>query len=265
MRIVRYAFKDKTSYGIVEDGLLYPCDGSPFTGLIRQSAVLDPDAVRLLPPVVPPNIICIGLNYRKHAEETGIPIPPEPLIFIKATTSLSGPGDAIVLPAYSPDKIDYEAELAIVIGKRARDIIEDEAPDVILGYTVANDVSNRAAQFTDGQWARAKSFDTFCPVGPAIVTDLDTANLKITCRLDGRVMQDSSTSDMIFSCRRIVSHLSRCFTLLPGTLILTGTPAGVGFKRNPPVFLRPGQIVETAIEGIGKLVNPVTGGKRRTE
>ncbi len=187
MKIVRYTFEDKTSYGIVEGGLLHPCDGDPFTGLIRRSAALDPDAVRLLPPVDPPNIFCIGLNYRKHAEETGSPIPAEPLIFIKATTSLCGPGDAIVLPAYGPDRIDYEAELAIVIGKRARDITEDEVPDVILGYTVANDVSNRAAQFTDGQWARGKSHDTFCPVGPAIVTDLDPDNLKITCRLDGRV------------------------------------------------------------------------------
>jgi len=265
MRIVRYTFADKTSYGIVEGTQLHPCDGDPYSGLSRQTAVLDPAAVRLLSPVDPPNIICIGLNYRKHAEETGIPIPAEPLIFIKATTSLCGPGDAIVLPAQGPDKVDYEAELAIVIGKRARDITENEVPDFILGYTVANDVSNRAAQFTDGQWARAKSYDTFCPAGPAIVTDIDPDNLKITCRLDGRMMQDSSTSDMIFSCRRIVSHLSRCFTLLPGTLILTGTPAGVGFKRNPPVFLRPGQIVEAEIEGIGTLVNPVTGGKRRPE
>ena len=140
MRIVRYAFEDKTSYGIVEDGLLYPCDGDPFTGMTRQTAVIDPGEVKLLPPVNPPNIICIGLNYRKHAEETGIAIPSEPLIFIKLTTSLCGPGDAIVLPAYSPDMIDYEAELAIVIGKRARDITEEEAPGVILGYTVANDV-----------------------------------------------------------------------------------------------------------------------------
>jgi 2-keto-4-pentenoate hydratase/2-oxohepta-3-ene-1,7-dioic acid hydratase in catechol pathway len=265
MKIVRYTFEDKTSYGIVDDGLLHPCDGDPFTALVRHSAVLDPDAIRLLSPVDPPNIICIGLNYRKHAEETGIAIPSEPLIFIKATTSLCGPGDAIVLPVYSPDKIDYEAELAIVIGKRAREITEEEVPDVILGYTVANDVSNRAAQFTDGQWARAKSHDTFCPVGPSIVTDLDPDNLRITCRLDGQVMQDSSTSDMIFSCRRIVSHLSRCFTLLPGTIILTGTPAGVGFKRNPPVYLQPGQIVEVEIEGIGTLVNPVIVGKRRAE
>ncbi len=248
-----------------KSGLLHPCDGDPFTGLVRHSAVLDPAAVRLLPPVDPPNIICIGLNYRKHAEETGIAIPAEPLIFIKTTTSLCGPGDAIVLPAYSPDRIDYEAELAIVIGKRARDITEDEVPDFILGYTVANDVSNRAAQFTDGQWARAKSHDTFCPVGPAIVTDIDPDNLKITCRLDGRVMQDSRTSDMIFSCRRIVSYLSRSFTLLPGTIILTGTPEGVGFKRTPPVYLQPGQVVEVEIEGIGTLVNPVIGGNRRTE
>jgi 2-keto-4-pentenoate hydratase/2-oxohepta-3-ene-1,7-dioic acid hydratase in catechol pathway len=265
MKIVRFLLEGKARYGIVEGARLHPCDGDPFTRLIRQSLVLDLDAVKLLPPVNPPNIICIGLNYRKHAEETGIPTPSEPLIFIKATTSLCGPGDAIVLPYHSPDKIDYEAELAIVIGKLTKDIKEEEVHDAILGYTVANDVSNRAAQFSDGQWARAKSYDTFCPVGPALVTGLDADNLNITCRLDGRVMQDSSTADMIFSCRRIVSHLSRCFTLLPGTLILTGTPEGVGFKRTPPVFLRPGQIVETEIEGIGTLVNPVTGGNQRKE
>jgi len=260
MKIVRYLFEGKTSYGVVDGDRIHPYDGDPFTRLIPQSVVLDPEKVKLLPPVDPPNIICLGLNYRKHAEETGHAIPGVPLIFIKATTSLCGPGDAIVLPACSPDKIDYEAELAIVIGKRARDITEEEVPDVILGYTVANDVSNRAAQFTDGQWARAKSHDTFCPVGPAIVTGLDADNLRITCRLDGRVMQDSTTSDMIFSSRRIVSYISRSFTLLPGTIILTGTPEGVGFKRTPPVYLRPGQIVETEIEGIGTLVNPVTGG-----
>jgi 2-keto-4-pentenoate hydratase/2-oxohepta-3-ene-1,7-dioic acid hydratase in catechol pathway len=259
MRIIRYLYQGHACYGIVEDGGVRPCDGDPFSRLIRQSAVLDFADVKLLPPVDPPNIICLGLNYREHAAETGHPLPAEPLVFIKATTSLCGPGDPIVLPAQYPDKIDYEAELAIVIGKRARNIPEDKVDEIILGYTAANDVSNRAVQFSDGQWARAKSHDTFCPVGPAIVTDLDADNLAITCRLDGEVMQSSTTADMIFPVRRIVSHLSHCFTLLPGTLILTGTPGGVGFMRKPPVFLRPGQVVEVEIEGIGTLVNPVVG------
>jgi 2-keto-4-pentenoate hydratase/2-oxohepta-3-ene-1,7-dioic acid hydratase in catechol pathway len=259
MRIIRYLHKGYSCYGIVDDRGVHPCNGDPFTGLIRQSTVLDLSDVRLLPPVDPPNIICLGLNYREHAAETGHPLPAEPLVFIKATTSLCGPGDSIVLPARYPDQIDYEAELAIVIGKVAKNIPEDQADEVILGYTAANDVSNRAVQFTDGQWARAKSHDTFCPVGPAIVTDLDADNLAITCRLDGELMQASNTADMIFPVRRIVSHLSHCFTLLPGTLILTGTPSGVGFMRKPPVYLRPGQVVEVEIEGIGALVNPVLG------
>jgi len=257
MRIIRYLHEGHASYGIVADGCVHPCDGDPFSGLVRQSAVLDLAEVKLLPPVDPPNIICLGLNYREHASETGHSLPAEPLVFIKATTALCGPGDPIVLPARYPDKIDYEAELAIVIGKRARNIPEDKADEVILGYTAANDVSNRAVQFSDGQWARAKSHDTFCPVGPAIVTDLDPGNLAITCRLDGEVMQASNTSDMIFPVRRIISHLSHCFTLLPGTLILTGTPGGVGFMRKPPVYLCPGQVVEVEIEGIGTLVNSI--------
>lgn len=259
MRIVRYLSEGLPRYGIVEGGALHPCDGDPFSQLIRKSPALDPTNVKLLPPVEPPNIICLGLNYRGHAEETGLPLPPEPLIFIKANTSLCGPGDPIILPAQGPDKIDYEAELAIVIGRRSKYLSEEEALHAILGYTAANDVSNRAAQFSDGQWTRGKSYDTFCPLGPAIETDLDADNLAIACRLDGKIMQSSSTSDMIFPVRHIVSYLSHCFTLLPGTIILTGTPAGVGFKRTPPVFLRPGQTVEVEIEGIGTLVNPVAG------
>ena len=260
MRIVRYLSEGNPRYGIVEEGRLHPSDGDPFTALVKQPASIDIDSVRLLAPVVPPNIICLGLNYRKHAEETGQAPPSEPLIFIKSTTALSNPGDPIVLPSQGPGRIDYEAELVIVIGKRAKDVPEEKATDYILGYTAANDVSNRAAQFSDGQWARAKSHDTFCPVGPAIETDIDPDDLAIACRLDGEVMQSSRTSDMISPVRRIVSYISHSFTLLPGTIILTGTPHGVGFKRKPPVYLRPGQTVEVEIEGIGTLINPVTGG-----
>lgn len=259
MRIIRYLHGEKISYGIVEGVEVQCCDGDPFTGLARRSELLGLADVKLLPPVDPPNILCLGLNYRAHAAETGLKLPAEPLVFFKATTALCGPGDPIMLPSEYPDKVDYEAELAIVIGRWARNVPEERADEVILGYTAANDVSNRAVQFIDGQWARAKSHDTFCPVGPAIVTDLDADNLAISCRLDGEVLQASNTSDMIFPVRRIVSYLSRYFTLLPGTLILTGTPGGVGFMRKPPVFLRPGQLVEVDIEGIGILANPVVG------
>jgi 2-keto-4-pentenoate hydratase/2-oxohepta-3-ene-1,7-dioic acid hydratase in catechol pathway len=258
VKIIRFQHQGNARYGIVNGQDIHPCDGTPLTGLVRQPTVLDLGDVKLLPPVDPPNIICLGLNYRAHAAETGHPLPAEPLVFIKATTALCGPEDPIILPAQYPDAIDYEAELAIVIGKQAKDIADEQADEFILGYTAANDVSNRAVQFSDGQWARAKSHDTFCPVGPAIVTDLDPDNLDIFCRLDGKVMQASNTADLIFPVRRIVSHLSRNFTLLPGTLILTGTPGGVGFMRKPPVYLQPGQVVEVEIEGIGILRNPVT-------
>jgi 2-keto-4-pentenoate hydratase/2-oxohepta-3-ene-1,7-dioic acid hydratase in catechol pathway len=258
MKIIRFRQGEDACYGIVEGNRVQPCTGDPYVGLIRQGAPLALAGLQLLAPVEPPNIFCLGLNYRAHATETGHPLPAAPLIFMKATTALCGPGAPIVLPADHPDQVDYEAELAIVIGTRARNVPEELAHTVILGYTAANDVSNRAVQFTDGQWARAKSHDTFCPVGPAIVTDLNPDNLAISCSLDGTVLQSSSTADLIFPVRRIVAHLSRAFTLLPGTLILTGTPGGVGFMRTPPVFLRPGQLVEVEIEGIGTLANPVT-------
>ena len=170
MKIIRYLHEEQVRYGIVDEKGVHPCSGTPFTRLIRKSTVLDPADVKLLAPVDPPNIICIGLNYRAHAAETGHPLPAEPLVFLKATTSLCSPGDPIILPAQYPDNIDYEAELAVVIGKMARNIPEDKVDEFILGYTAANDVSNRAVQFADGQWARGKSHDTFCPVGPAIVT-----------------------------------------------------------------------------------------------
>jgi 2-keto-4-pentenoate hydratase/2-oxohepta-3-ene-1,7-dioic acid hydratase in catechol pathway len=179
------------------------------------------------------------------------------LLFIKATTSVCGPGDPIVLPTHTPDEVDYEVELVIVIGKQVKGISEAKAHEAILGYTVGNDVSNRGAQLKESQWARGKSYDTFCPLGPWIVTGLDGDNLNLSCRLDGQVMQSSNTSDLIFSCRKLVSYLSECMTLLPGTVIMTGTPSGVGFARKPPAFLREGQTVECEVEGIGVLSNPV--------
>jgi 2-keto-4-pentenoate hydratase/2-oxohepta-3-ene-1,7-dioic acid hydratase in catechol pathway len=259
MKIVRFWYDGQTYYGIVEGEQVTPCAGDPFTGLSKGSKSLDLGSIRLLAPVRPPNILCLGLNYRKHADESGMPYPEAPLLFIKANTALCGPGDPIILPELYQDSIDYEVELVIVIGKKAKGLTEEEVPQVILGYTIGNDVSNRTAQFKDGQWARGKSHDTFCPIGPTIVTDLDGDNLNIACRLDGKIMQDSNTSDMVFSCRQIVSYLSRSMTLLPGTIIMTGTPSGVGFARKPPVFLRAGQTVECQIEGIGVLANPIVG------
>ena len=214
------------------------------------------EPAKLLAPVNPPNIFAIGLNYRAHAVEANKPIPDAPVVFAKATTSLNHPGDPIVLPACS-QSVDYEVELAVIIGRRCRNVPADRAVEHILGYCVANDVSARDWQQRLGQWVRAKSFDTFCPVGPCIVTGLDPSNLPLTSILNGQVMQDSRTSDMIFPVPELVEFLSADLTLLPGTLILTGTPSGVGVARKPPVFLKPGDTIVCRIEGIGQISNPV--------
>lgn len=217
---------------------------------------------KLLPPVSPPNIIGIGLNYRQHADETGISYPKMPVMFLKATSSLIGDGAPIMLPLAGPDEVDFEAELAVVIGKEARNVPRDKAGNYILGYSCANDVSARDWQIKKQktQWARGKSFDTFCPLGPCLVTTdeiTDPHTLSIQSDIDGKVYQESNTADMIFDVFTIVSNLSQSLTLLPGTIILTGTPSGVGFTRIPPVYLRQGDVVTVSIERIGKLTNPV--------
>ncbi len=216
------------------------------------------DVKAFLPPVDAPNIIALGLNYREHAKESNMELPSAPVIFLKSVTAMTGHMDQIILPAGAPDFVDYEAELTIVIGKRAKNVPEEKVPEYILGYTCGNDVSARDCQMKlDRQWARAKSFDTFAPVGPWIVTDVKPDNLRIQSRVNGAVMQDSNTSDMIFSIPVLVAYLSRQMTLLPGTLIMTGTPSGVGFAREPQVFLREGDTVEIDIEGVGVLRNAV--------
>jgi 2-keto-4-pentenoate hydratase/2-oxohepta-3-ene-1,7-dioic acid hydratase in catechol pathway len=263
MKIVRFLSNGQTQYGIIEDNIIRPCNGDPFNGLVRTSHSVSVSSVKLLAPVSPPNIICLGNNYKKHVKEMNSAYPPAPLIFLKTTTTICGPGDPIVLPEGFQDGIDYEAELVIVIGKRASNITEEEVAGAVLGYTIGNDVSNRPAQFADGQWARGKSYDTFCPLGPAIATDLDADKLDISLRVDGVTMQSSNTSQMIFPCKWIVAYLSKCMTLLPGTVIMTGTPEGVGCARTPPAFLRAGQTVEVSIEGIGTLTNPVQGAKSK--
>lgn len=215
---------------------------------------------KLLAPVAPPNVFAIGLNYRRHAEESGAAIPDHPLVFIKPTTAITGPGEPIVLPADAPDEVDYESELAIVMAKKARKVSEAEALTYVLGYTCANDVSARDCQIRrDKQWARAKGFDTFCPIGPCLLVDpkQNPNALPIRGKLNGKIMQQSNTADMIFSVPKLISYLSHQFTLLPGTVIITGTPEGVGVARTPPVFLRPGDTMTIEIDGIGELSNPV--------
>ena len=213
------------------------------------------------PPFEIGKIVCAGMNYRDHAEETGIPVPERPVLFAKWTSAAIGPGEPIVLPAIT-SQVDYEAELGVVIGRRVRDLDPDDALDAVGGYVCVNDVSARDLQFADGQWTRAKSLDTFCPVGPAVVpaTEIpDPQALRIRCLVNGEALQDSSTAQMVFSVAELVAHASRGITLEPGDLIATGTPAGVGFTRTPPIFLAPGDEVTVEIEGIGELTNPVRG------
>lgn len=214
----------------------------------------------LLPPALPVNILALGINYRKHGEETAMSAPSQPVLFIKATSSVTGPDSPILLPAAGPDLVDYEAELAVVIGTKAKNVAPAEALNFVFGYTCANDVSARDWQFDrqKGQWARGKSFDTFCPLGPWIVTKdevPDPNDLGIRCLINGKVVQDARTSEMIFDVQTIISNLSRSMTLLPGTVILTGTPEGVGFTRQPPLFLKDGDVVSIEIEKIGTLTN----------
>lgn len=232
--------------------------GSFFEGINETGEQDWLDEVSLLAPVEPPNIICIGLNYRKHADETNAKYPSAPVIFIKSTNTLRGPDDDIVLPSIAPGAVDYEAELVIVIGRQMKNVAEESAFDYVLGYTCANEVSQRDVQLKqDVQWARGKSFDSFFPVGPCIETEMDPDNADISLRLNGGTMQSSNTSDMIFSCRQLLSYISRNMTLYPGTLISTGTPEGVGMARSPQRFLKPGDVCEVEIEGIGVLRNPV--------
>jgi acylpyruvate hydrolase len=222
------------------------------TDAITASVSLDPpvDGLRM--------VWAIGLNYRDHAAETGTPLPSEPVVFVKSTGSVVGHGADILIPPHVTQP-DYEGELAVVIGQRARDVPEDEALDVVEGLTCAHDVSARDHQFTTGQWSWSKSFDTFCPLGPALVTpdELDLGNLAIETRLNGEVLQCSNTDQLVFGVPRLIAHLSRGLTLEPGDVILTGTPGGVGMTRTPQRWLEDGDVVEITIAGIGTLRNRV--------
>lgn len=223
-----------------------------------------PMDVRFGPPVCRPSkIVCLGKNYAEHAKEGGFERPDTPLIFAKAPSTLNGPFDPILLPA-SSGKIDWEVELAIVIGREGKRLSKAEALDFIAGYTVMNDVSGREAQFADSQWFRGKSFDTFAPLGPALVTADEIADihgLRLTARVNGQVMQDGSTRDMMFDIPTLIENISEDMTLLPGDIISTGTPSGVGIFRDPPLVLKAGDVVECRVQGIGALVNTIVDGR----
>lgn len=220
-------------------------------------------AEKLLTPIAPYDILCIGLNYRQHAAEGGKPVPEHPVLFMKTSSSVQNPGDPIVLPRkLRSDKVDYECELALVIGKECKNATRANALDYVLGYTCANDVSARdwQAEWGGSQWCRGKTFDTFCPLGPCLVTSDEIENpndLTIKTVLNGQTLQDWTTSDMIFDVGALIEFLSGSTTLRPGTVILTGTPHGVGFARKPPVWLKAGDTVSVEIEKIGTLTNPV--------
>lgn len=241
MRLVRID-KALNEYGIIEGDKVIAFGSEGFNSYNLEE-------VKLLPPCLPTKAICVGLNYRDHIEEMGDKEPEEPTLFIKPSTAVIGPDDFIVIPKMS-ERVDYEGELAVVIGKRAKNVSEKDALDYVLGYTIANDVTARDLQAKDGQWTRAKSFDTFLPIGPWIETDLDPSSLDITTYVNGEVKQKSNTRHLIFNVPKLVSFISHIMTLNPGDVILTGTPSGVG-------PLKPGDVVTIEIEGIGKLTNSV--------
>jgi len=225
-----------------------------------KDSIIDANNVKILAPVpCPGKIICIGLNYRDHAAESAMPIPERPVVFSKFTTSIIGHDENIIIPPLS-EKTDYEAELAVVIGKRAKNVSKEDAFNYVLGYTNFNDISERGFQFADGQWQRGKSCDTFAPMGTFIATKdevPDPHNLSIKFRLNGETLQKSNTAQMIFDIPHLISFLSDTITLEPGDIIATGTPPGVGFARKPPIFLRSGDVVEVEIDKLGVLLNKV--------
>jgi 2-keto-4-pentenoate hydratase/2-oxohepta-3-ene-1,7-dioic acid hydratase in catechol pathway len=236
-------------WGVIEEGMIREMEGDPFGHFHLSSRAKKLEEVKLLSPCLPSKIIALGLNYRDHAEEVKMAIPEQPLLFMKPSTSVIGPGDAIVYPKMSR-RVDYEAELAVVIGKIAKSVPAERAGEYILGYTCLNDVTARDLQPKDGQWTISKSFDTFAPIGPWIVTDIDPHHLDISSYLNGERRQHSNTKNLIFDPYQLVSFISRVMTLLPGDVIATGTPSGIG-----PMAI--GDRVDIVIEGIGTLSNTV--------
>jgi 2-keto-4-pentenoate hydratase/2-oxohepta-3-ene-1,7-dioic acid hydratase in catechol pathway len=253
MRLVQFEVKGEgaSAAGLMEEGRIHELKHGVFGPYRTTGRVLEPDQVVFRAPVHPGKIIALGLNYRDHAEEMKFDLPAEPMLFLKAPSSVIGPGQSIVHPVQS-HRMDYEAELAVVIGRRAKAVPRSQALQYVLGYTCLNDVTARDLQAKDGQWARAKSFDTFCPLGPAIETDLNPSDLAVEAWLNGQRKQASRTSRLVFDVPALIEYISAVMTLCPGDVIATGTPAGVG-------PLKPGDVIEIRIEGIGGLINSVEG------
>jgi 2-keto-4-pentenoate hydratase/2-oxohepta-3-ene-1,7-dioic acid hydratase in catechol pathway len=249
MKIIRYQDGVNTNWGVIEGDSVREMEGDPFGHFHLTPKMKKIGEVKLLAPCLPSKIVALGLNYRDHAEEMKLVIPKEPLLFLKPSTSVIGPGEAIIYPKMSK-RVDYEAELAVVIGKAAKGVSEETAADYILGYTCLNDVTARDLQPQNGQWTTAKGFDTFAPIGPCIVTDIDPHHLDVSSYLNGERRQHSNTKNLIFGPRQLVSFISRVMTLLPGDVIATGTPSGIG-----PMTV--GDKIEVVIEGIGTLSNQV--------
>lgn len=259
MRICRVAVDDELFFGLIEGlgpggevtegSLVALLDGHPYGELRPEGRLVKAADVRFVAPVLPSKIIAVAKNYAAHAAEMQAQVPSSPVVFLKPSTSVIGPGEPIALP-WQSEQVEHEAELAVVIGRMCRDVPAERVPEVILGYTCANDVTARDLQRVDGQWGRAKGFDTFCPLGPWIVTDIDPEDAAIELRVNGEVRQSGSSVDMVHDVTELVSWISSVMTLLPGDVILTGTPAGVG-------PLTAGDEVTVAIEGIGSLTNPV--------
>jgi len=249
MKLARFQVQGRTAYGIVDGAEVTELEGD-FFGALKTLPVRHANTdVKLIAPCSPSKVVAVGLNYRDHAREMGIPVPDAPIIFLKPATTVIGPGGIIQFPGMS-SQVDYEAELGIVIKDRVKDLGPEEARRHVLGYTCANDVTARDLQKKDGQWTRAKSFDTFCPIGPWIETGLDPDDLLVESFLNGVRRQSSRTSQFIFKVDQLVSFISQVMTLYPGDLIITGTPAGIG-------PMKPGDEIEVRIEGIGSLKNTV--------
>ncbi|MBN2113723.1 MAG: fumarylacetoacetate hydrolase family protein [Acidimicrobiia bacterium] len=254
MKIVRVRLAgDEIAYGAVEPEGIRVHRGSPFVAWEPTETLVPFERAHLLAPVFPTKVIGVGRNYAGHAAERRVEIPAEPVLFLKPATAVIGPEAPIVLPPEA-EEVHHEAELAVVVGRVAHRVAPEDAGGFILGYTAANDVSARDLQKQDGQWARAKGFDTFCPLGPAIETEVDPGDLSISCSVNGEIRQQAGTADMVFGVAELFAFASRVMTLLPGDVILTGTPAGTS-------ALHPGDRVEVTIERIGALRNPVVAGR----
>jgi len=249
-KFCRFIYKGEIGWGrIVSDEEIQKIKGDPFEGLYEEGAMLSLSDIELLPPSIPSKIVAIGLNYRDHAEEVKLKLPEEPLIFLKPSTAVVGPNNAIVIPPMSK-RVDYEGELGVIIGKKAKNVEVAQAWEYIAGYTCFNDVTARDLQYRDKQWTRAKSFDTFAPIGPYLVKGIDPSNLSLKTELNGKIVQSTTTAQLIFTVDRLLSFISHVMTLLPGDVIATGTTSGIG-------PMQPGDQVTVTIEGIGSLTNPV--------